>query len=99
MTMRCWTDWRKDDIRFARSGAVAGWAVTESWQIETQNSKDVEVTLDVRRNFHGDWRLSTESAYEKVDANQIKFLFKLKPREKRVLTYELVTREGLNAGR
>ena len=93
------TDWRKDDIRFARSGGVAGWAVTESWQIETQNSKDVEVTLDIRRNFHGAWRLNTESAYEKVDANQIKFLFKLKPREKRVLTYELVTRKGLNAGR
>ena len=41
--------------------------------------KDIDVVLDIRRNFAGDWSIATQAAYEKVDANKIKFVLPLKP--------------------
>ena len=90
-------NWEKTDLRFDADGNVAGWTTREIWQIETQNSKEIDVMLDIRRNFSGDWSFATNAKYEKVDASKIKFVFPLKPHEKQVLTYELTTRHGLNA--
>jgi hypothetical protein len=92
-------DWVKTDLRFDQEGNVKGWTIKETWDIEAQNSKPIDVMLDVRRNFGGDWSMMTQAKYEKVDANKIKFLVPLKPRERRVLTYELTTRQGINATR
>ena len=63
------------------------------------NSKDIEVVLDIRRNFSGDWDLKTDARYEKVDANKVKFVLPLAPREKQAFTYELITRYGTNLTR
>ncbi len=92
-------NWEKSDLRFDNDGNVAGWTVRETWQIELQNSKDIDVTVDIRRNFSGDWSLQTDAKYEKVDATKIKLLVPLKPREKQTLAYELTTRYGLNETR
>ena len=92
-------NWEKYDLRFDNNGNVAGWTIRETWQIELQNSKDIEVAVDIRRNFSGDWSLLTDANYEKIDATKIKFLTPLKPREKQTLAYELTTRYGLNETR
>jgi hypothetical protein len=47
--------WSKQDLRFDNQGNVSGWTVVENWEIEVQNSKEIEVTVDIRRNFPGDW--------------------------------------------
>jgi len=93
------TDWQKTDLRFDRRGNVTGWTTHESWTLELQNSKEINVFLDVRRNFAGDWSIKTPTAYEKVDAAKIKFLVPLKPRAKQSITYVLTTRHGTNATR
>ena len=90
-------DWRKVDIRFDRFGNVTGWTTQEDWEFELQNSKSIPVTLDIRRNFAGDWEVASDDAFEKVDATKIKYVFKLKPGEKRTLKYTLTTRHGTNA--
>jgi hypothetical protein len=92
-------NWEKTDIRFDNNGAVAGWTIKETWQIEAQNSKDIDVTLDIRRNFSGDWSLDTDAKYEKVDASKVKFVIPLKSREQQKLAYEITTRYGTNATR
>jgi hypothetical protein len=92
-------NWEKTDIHFDNNGAVAGWTVKESWQVEAQNSKDIDITLDVRRNFSGDWSLATDAKYEKVDASKVKFIIPLKSREQQKLAYEVTTRFGTNATR
>ncbi|MCG3147481.1 MAG: hypothetical protein PCFJNLEI_00921 [Verrucomicrobiae bacterium] len=89
-------DWRKEDIRFDQWGNVAGWTIKEQWQFEVQNSKDIDVVLDIRRNFPGDWDLKSEAKYEKVDKSKVKFVLPLKNREKQKFTYELTTRYGTN---
>jgi len=92
-------NWEKTDMHFDNNGAVAGWTIKETWQIEVQNSKDIDVTLDIRRNFSGDWSLETDAKYEKVDASKVKFFIPLKSREQEKLAYEVATRYGTNATR
>ena len=90
------TNWVKTDIHFDQWGNVDGWTVKETWEVEVQNSKEIDVVLDIRRNFAGDWSLDTKANYEKVDANKVKFVLPLKPREKQKFAYELTTRNGAN---
>ena len=92
-------NWEKSDLRFDADGNVKGWTVKETWELELQNSKDLDLVLDLRRTFAGDWDLQTAAAYEKVDANKVKFLRPLKAREKQKFSYELTTRHGINVTR
>ena len=92
-------NWIKTDVRFDAHGDVKGWTTKETWEIEMQNSRDIDVVLDVRRSFAGDWTLRTDSPYEKVDAAKVKFVAPLGPRAKQKFTYELETRHGTNATR
>jgi hypothetical protein len=92
-------DWMKTDIQFDNQGNIKGWVIREAWQIETQNSKDIDVELDIRRSFRGDWALVTDAKYEKMDATKVKFLVSLKPREKKQFVYEVTTRHGTSATR
>ena len=92
-------NWIKTDLAFDNNGNVKGWTTKETWEIEVQNSKDIDVVLDIRRNFTGDWSLATATNYEKVDATKVKFVLPLQPREKRKFRYELTTRHGTNAAK
>src|SRR5688572_2675768 len=92
-------DWQKLDLQFDQNGNVRGWTTKETWEIEIQNSKDIPVTVDIRRNFAGDWTLTTQAKYENVDKTKVKFVLPLAPRAKQKFTYELVTRHGTNATR
>ena len=92
-------NWEKTNLQFDGNGNVKGWTVKETWQVEVQNSKDIDVVLDVRRNFAGDWAMKTDASYEKVDANKVKFVLPLKAREKRQFTYDVTTNLGSNATR
>jgi hypothetical protein len=92
-------NWVKTDLQFDNNNDLKGWTIKETWEIEVQNSKDIDVVLDVRRNFSGDWSIATQAAYERVDANKIKFVLPLKPREKQKFGYEVTTHYGSNATR
>jgi hypothetical protein len=92
-------NWVKTDMAFDNYGNVKGWTTKETWEFEVQNSKDINIVLDVRRNFAGDWSLTTDASYEKVDATKVKFLLPLKPRGKQTFNYEVTTRYGTNATR
>ncbi len=92
-------DWQKSEVSFDQNGNVAGWTTKETWEIEVQNSKEIPVTLDIRRNFAGDWTLTTTQKYENVDKTKVKFVLPLASRAKHKFTYELVTKHGTNATR
>jgi hypothetical protein len=92
-------NWEKTNLQFDGNGNVKGWTIKETWQVEVQNTKDIDVVLDVRRNFAGDWSLQTTTIYEKVDANKIKFVLPLKSHEKQQFSYEMTTNYGSNVTR
>jgi hypothetical protein len=94
------TNWAKVDVAFDERGDVKGWTTKETWQIELQNSKDIDIVVDLRRNFPAsDWSIDTKAEYENVDAHKVKFVIPLKPREKKTISYELTVRTGTNATR
>ena len=90
-------DWQKLDIRFDEWGNVAGWTIKETWQFEVQNSKDIDVEIDIRRNFEGDWSMDSATKFAKLDAHKVHCGLLLKPHEKQTVTYELTTQYGTNA--
>ena len=92
-------NWIKDDFHFDKRGNIAGWTTRETWEFELQNSKDIPIVLDIRRNFPGDWDVKTDAPYEKLDKQKVKFVLPLAPRAKQKLTYELTTRYGINVTR
>ena len=92
-------DWTKTEIKFDANGNVVGWTTKETWEVEVQNTKEIDVELDIRRNFAGDWTMVTAAKYEKVNANKVKFVLPLKSREQQKFSYELTTRHGTNATR
>ena len=92
-------DWQKTDVQFGNNGNVSGWTVKETWEIEVQNSKDIPVVVDIRRNFSGDWTVTSAAKYENVDKTKVKFLVPLAARGKQKFTYELVMRNGTNVQR
>ena len=92
-------DWQKTDVQFDAIGNITGWTTKETWEIEVQNSKDIPVVLDIRRNFSGDWTMTTQAKYENVDRTKVKFIVPLAPHAKQKFSYELVTRHGTNATR
>jgi hypothetical protein len=92
-------NWVKTEMAFDNYGNIKGWTTKETWEVELQNSKDIDVMLDVRRNFNGDWSLATDASYEKVDATKVKFLLPLKPRARQTFAYEVTTRFGTNVTR
>ena len=92
-------NWTKTEMTLDNYGNVKGWTTKETWEIEAQNSKEIDVILDVRRNFAGDWSLTTEGSYEKVDATKVKILLPLKPHARQMFTYEVTTRHGTNSTR
>jgi len=89
-------DWQKTNIHFDQWGGVDGWIIKETWQFAVQNSKAIDVILDIRRNFDGDWELKSDATYEKVDKTKVKFVRPLKPHAKELFSYELTTRYGTN---
>jgi hypothetical protein len=92
-------NWVKEDLRFDQHGNVVGWQTRETWEFEVQNSKEIDVVLDIRRNFAGDWDLKTAQKHENVDKTKVKFVMPLRPREKKTFSYELTTRHGINVRR
>jgi hypothetical protein len=90
------TNWSKLDVNFDNRRNVSGWTEKQWWQIEVQNSKDIPVVVDVRRNFSGDWEIESAVKHEKVDATKVKFLLSLQPREKTTFAYVVTQRHGTN---
>ena len=90
-------NWEKTNLSFDVNSNVTGWTVRETWEIEVQNSRDIDVVLDIRRTFGGDWSVKTETQFEKADATKVKFVLPLRPREKQKFSYELTTKFGTNA--
>jgi len=92
-------NWEKFDLSFDRRGNVNGWTTRETWQVELQNSKVIAAMVDLRKSFAGDWSVESEHAYDKVDANKIKFVEALQPGEQKTFAYTVTTRHGTNATR
>jgi len=91
-------DYKTENYRFDNRGNVSGWDEIRTFKIEVKNTRDIDVKVEIKRNFNTSyWDLAKSGDidnFEKVDADTIKFTLVLKPRSKREFGYVLRTYQG-----
>ncbi len=91
-------DFQTENYRFDRRGNISGWDEIRTFKIEVKNTRDIDVKVEIKRNFNTTYwdliRSGDIDNFEKVDADTTKFTLTLKPRSKREFGYVLRTYHG-----
>jgi hypothetical protein len=91
-------DFNTENYRFDRRGNISGWDEVRTFRIEVKNTRDIDVKVEIIRNFNTTYwdlvRSGDIDNFEKVDADTVKFTLVLKPRSKREFGYVLRTYHG-----
>lgn len=89
---------KTENYRFDRRGNVSGWDEIHTFAIEVRNTRDIQVKIEIKRNFNtGYWDLTENGdsgQFEKVDKNTVKFTLTLEPRSSKQFGYVLRTYHG-----
>ena len=81
-----------DNYKFDPNGNILTWDDVKTFSIETKNTRDIPVKIEIQRNFTSNkWNIKTEQKYEKVDLDTIKFTLNMKPGSSRKFQYVLTT--------
>jgi hypothetical protein len=91
-------DFKTENYRFDRQGNVSGWDEIHTFQIEVRNTRDINVKVEIKRNFNTQyWNIINSGefgAFEKVNLNTVKFTLDLQPRTVKEFEYVLRTYHG-----
>jgi hypothetical protein len=91
-------NFQTENYKFDRRGNVSGWDEVRTFKIEVKNTRDIDVKVEIKRNFNTTYwdliRSGDIDNFEKVDADTVKFSLLLKPRSKREFGYVLRTYHG-----
>jgi hypothetical protein len=89
-------DFKTENYRFDQRGNVAGWDEVRKFRIEVRNTRDLDVKVEIQRNFGTTyWDIDTSQEYEGVDKGTVKFTLELEPRSKAQFEYILRTYHGV----
>ena len=91
-------DYKTENYRFDRRDNVSGWDEIHTFQIEVRNTRDINVKVEIKRNFNTQyWDIDNSGdfgAFEKVNLNTVKFTLDLLPRSVKKFEYVLRTYHG-----
>jgi hypothetical protein len=91
-------EYKTDNYEFDRRGNVSGWDEIRTYEIEVKNTRDIDVKVEIKRNFNTSYWTLTRSGdfgeFEKVDIDTVKFTLELKPRSTKKFEYVLTTYHG-----
>ena len=83
---------------FNKDGNITGWDEIRDFKIEVKNTRDVQVKVEIQRNFDcPHWNLKKEGEfgkYEKIDRDTVRFSMSLPKRSQKEFRYVLTTRHG-----
>lgn len=92
-------DFKAENYRFDRNGNVNGWDEIHTFKIEVRNTRDINVKVEIKRNFNTQyWDINNSGdfgAFEKVDLDTVKFTLELQPRSAKQFEYVLRTYHGV----
>jgi hypothetical protein len=92
-------DFKTEKYRFDRRGNVSGWDEIRTFKIEVRNTRDINVKVEIKRNFNTQyWNINNSGdfgAFEKVDMDTVKFTLDLQPRTAKQFEYVLRTYHGV----
>jgi len=85
-------NYKTDNYKFDPNSNILNWDVVTTFEIETKNTRDIPVKIEIQRNFTAKkWQLDTKQKYEKVDHDTIKFTLEMPPKSNRQFQYTLTT--------
>ncbi|OHB80169.1 MAG: hypothetical protein A2Z25_02295 [Planctomycetes bacterium RBG_16_55_9] len=91
-------DFKTENYRFDGRGNVSGWDELRSFKIEFKNTRDIDVKVEIKRNFDTQyWKLTNSGEFgefEKVDLITVKYTLTLEPRSIKSFEYVLRTYHG-----
>ena len=93
-------DTQTNNYTFDRKGNIDGWDDTQTWMLKLTNTRDIEVEVEITRNFGIDyWDLTpqtptTGGVYKKHDKNHARFTLMLSPRTETSFTYTVTKYQG-----
>ena len=91
-------DYKTENYEFDRRGNVSGWDEIRTFGIEVKNTRDIDVKVEIKRNFNTTiWKLTRSGdfgEFEKVDIDTVKLTLELKPRSAKNFEYVLRTYHG-----
>ena len=91
-------DFKTVNYRFDRRDNVSGWDEIRTFQVEVRNTRDINVKVEIKRNFNTQyWDIDNSGdfgAFEKVDMDTVKFTLDLQPRSTKEFEYVLRTYHG-----
>jgi len=92
-------DFKTENYRFDRRDNISGWDEIRTFQIEVRNTRDINVKVEIKRNFNTQyWDIDNGGefgAFEKVNLNTVKFTLDLSPRSVKKFEYVLRTYHGV----
>jgi len=78
----------KINVRKNNSGNIVLYDTDEIIKIEIENFKDKSAKIELLQNIPDEWDMEESThKYEKVDANNIKFIVELKPKSKEIIEF------------
>ena len=88
-------NYKTENYKFNHRGNINGWDEVRTFKIEARNTRDMDVKIEIKRNFpnqYWDLKKSGDSGkYKKEDLDTVKFTLLLKPQSKKVFEYVLRT--------
>jgi hypothetical protein len=92
-------DFKTENYRFDRRDDVSGWDEIHTFKIEVRNTRDINVKVEIKRNFNTQyWDIDNSGnfgAFDKVDLDTVKFTLDLQPRSVQQFEYVLRTYHGV----
>jgi len=92
-------DFKTENYRFDSRNNVSGWDEIRTFSIEVRNTRDIDVKVEIKRNFNTQyWDIENSGdfgAFEKVNLNTVKFTLDLQPRSVKKFEYVLRTYHGV----
>jgi hypothetical protein len=88
-------DFRTENYRYDSHRDISGWDEVRKFRIEVRNTRDLQVKVEIQRNFGTTyWDMQTSQGHENVDKDTVKFTLELEPRSKQAFEYVLRTYHG-----
>ncbi len=85
------TNYKTENYKFNSRGNINGWDEVRTFKIEARNTRDMDVKIEIKRNFPTQyWDLEKSGdfdKYEKEDLDTVKFTLMLKPQSKKKFEY------------
>jgi len=90
-------DYKKLALSFDRFGRAAGWDTEEDFQVEIRNRSEKTATVEVLEHQEGDWTLTSDTVFEKVDQNTVKFALEVPNQGSKLVKFHVTKHFGKNS--